>query len=202
MNRPSRDPGSRARRPIFFWITVGLLGMLVLCGAALALLLVLDMKRINTQGGWGWLLAAAIFAATAALACAACAVCAAISLLRRETHRRLSIVFLLVSCLVVWMFKGVAIRVVQGLVGLSHGPAKASGAPPSLVPGTVSGATTISDSLVQHFRARGARTPTGSSRGPTSVPGARWSRASCAFRAARRGRRCGRLSVVPAVECP
>jgi hypothetical protein len=106
-------PGTRA--PVFFWITVGLLAMLLLGGVAIALWLVHEAKNINRSGGWGWLLAGGIFVAATTIVCSACALCTAVSLFRRESHRRLSITILIISCLVVCTFGPNVIRAVNGL---------------------------------------------------------------------------------------
>src|SRR6185369_12794163 len=47
--------------------------------------------------------------------CFACGLCAAVSLFRREAHRRLSIAILIISCLVVAGFGPIVIRAVNGL---------------------------------------------------------------------------------------
>ena len=54
-------PATRA--PVFFWITVALLAMLMLGGAAAVLLLVFSAENINRSGGWGWILVGGIFVA-------------------------------------------------------------------------------------------------------------------------------------------
>jgi len=86
---------------------VGLFVLLILFGSAVALLLVLESKRISSAGGWG-------FAVGAFFVCVAGGVCGALSLWRGEAHRRLSIALLVVSALVVWTFR----RVPGGLVQL------------------------------------------------------------------------------------
>jgi hypothetical protein len=80
-----------------------------------------DYARINREGGWGFLLAGGLFAAIAAFVCVGCAVRAAVSLMRREKHRPLMIALLIASSLVIWTFRGVAVKVVRGLVGLNAG---------------------------------------------------------------------------------
>jgi hypothetical protein len=109
---PERPPN---RAPVFFWVTVGLLAMLFLGGVAGALFLVLEARDINRSGGWGWLLAGGIYVAAATVVCSACALCAAVSLFRREAHRRLSIAILIISCLVVSAFAPNLIRAVNAL---------------------------------------------------------------------------------------
>src|SRR2546425_2528522 len=111
-----RTPGRPATRaPVFFWITVALLAMLLLGGAAAALLLVLAAGNINRSGGWGWLLAGAIYVVAITVVCSACALCTAVSLFRREPHRRLAIAILIISCLVVSVFGPNLIRAVDRL---------------------------------------------------------------------------------------
>jgi hypothetical protein len=116
MNQDLLTLGRRATRPpVFFWITVSLLAMLLLGSAAAGLLLVFEAGNINRSGGWGWLLVAGIFVAAITVVCSACALCAAVSLFRREPHRRLSIAILIISCLVVSAFAPNLIRAVHGL---------------------------------------------------------------------------------------
>ena len=105
-------PATRA--PVFFWITVGLLAMLLLGGAAVVLLLAPQAKDINRAGGWGWLLVGGVYVAATTVVCFACALCTAVSLFRREAHRGLSIAILIISFLVVWAFGPKLIRVVSG----------------------------------------------------------------------------------------
>jgi hypothetical protein len=104
-----------ARAPVFFWITVALLGLLFLGGAVGALLLVFEAKGINRSGGWGWLLVGAIYVVAIVVVCFACALSSAVSLFRRESHRRLSIVILIISGLVVAAFGPTLIRAVHNL---------------------------------------------------------------------------------------
>jgi hypothetical protein len=75
--------------------------MLLLGGVAAALLLVFEAKSINRSGGWGWLLVIGVYVVAIIVVCSACAICAAVSLYRHESHRRLSIAILVISCLVV-----------------------------------------------------------------------------------------------------
>jgi hypothetical protein len=103
------------RAPVFFWITVGLLAMLLFGGAAAALLLVFAAENINRSGGWGWLLVGGIYVVAIILVCFACALSTAVSLFRREPHRRLSIAILIISCLIVSAFGPNLIRAVNGL---------------------------------------------------------------------------------------
>ena len=115
MNQQSVTPGRpAARAPVFFWITVALLALLFLGGAAGALLLLFEAKSINQQGGWGWLLVGAIYLVAIIVVCFACALCTAVSLFRRESHRRLSIVILIISSLVVSTFGANLIRAAIG----------------------------------------------------------------------------------------
>jgi hypothetical protein len=98
MNQPSATFGKTApRTPVFFWITISLLALVFLGGAAGALLLVFEAKSINRSGGWGWLLVGAIYLVAIIVVCFACAICTAVSLFRGESHRRLSIVILVIS---------------------------------------------------------------------------------------------------------
>jgi len=123
MNQHSVTPERPATRaPVFFWITVGLLAMLLFGGAAAALLLVVfAAENINRSGGWGWLLVGSIYVVAIILVCFACALSTAFSLFRREPHRRLSIVILIISCLIVSAFGPNLIRAVNGAVnGLRH----------------------------------------------------------------------------------
>jgi len=76
--------------PTFFRITVGLYALLTVFGAAVALLVVSESKSISSAGGWGYLMAAFVFAIAAFFVCLAGVVCTALSLWRGETHRRLS----------------------------------------------------------------------------------------------------------------
>src|SRR6185503_14922116 len=103
VNQHSVTPERPATRaPVFFWITVGLLAMLLFGRAAAALLLVVfAAENINRSGGWGWLLVGSIYVVAIILVCFACALSTAVSLFRREPHRRLSIVILIISCLIV-----------------------------------------------------------------------------------------------------
>jgi len=104
------------RAPVFFWITVALLAMLLLGGAAAAaLLLVFAAGNINRSGGWGWLLVGAMYVVAIIVVCFACALCTAVSLFRREPHRRLSIAILIISGLIVSAFGPILIRAYTGL---------------------------------------------------------------------------------------
>jgi hypothetical protein len=115
MDQHSVTPGKpTTRAPVFFWITVAVLSLLLLGGAAGALWLAFDAKSINTSGGWGWLLIGAIYIVAIIVVCFACAACTAISLFRREPHRRLSIVILIISGLVVSGFGATLIRAAIG----------------------------------------------------------------------------------------
>jgi hypothetical protein len=130
--------GSSTRSAAFFWIAIGMLAALVLCGATLAVLLVSEARSINNAGGWGWLLIGGVYAVVATVVCLASAVCAAVSLLRREAHRRLSIALLILCCLEVWTFR--------------HSLAYLAGFKPNQGMDPVSdGGSGISDSLVRHF---------------------------------------------------
>jgi len=126
-DRPvSRSDGRPLRRPIFLRVALGLLALLLSCGVGIALWVAIDYSRINREGGWGFILAAGLFAAIAAFVCVGCAVCAAISLMRREKHRALTVALLIASSLVVWTFKGMAVRVVRGFLGTNTGAADAA----------------------------------------------------------------------------
>jgi hypothetical protein len=105
MNQPSATPGRpAARAPVFFWITIAQLALLLLSGVAAAVWLVFEAKSINRSGGWGWLLVGALCVVATTIVCASCAFCTAVSLFRRERHRGLSIAILVVSGLVVVAF--------------------------------------------------------------------------------------------------
>jgi len=66
MSQFSRNAGGpTVRPPTFVRITIGLFVLLLLFGAALAVLLVRERKSIEIAGGWGWLLGAGIFATAA-----------------------------------------------------------------------------------------------------------------------------------------
>src|SRR5258705_10725124 len=104
-----------ARAPVFFWITIALLALLLLGGAAAAVWLVLEAGNINRSGGWGWILVGGIFAVAIFVVCFACALSTAVSIFRREPHRRLSIAILIISGLVVSAFGPNLIRAVNGL---------------------------------------------------------------------------------------
>ena len=116
-----------------------MLGLLFLGGAAGALLLVFEARSINRSGGWGWLLIAAIYVVAIVVACFACALSSAVSLFRREAHRRLSIAILIISSLVVTAFGPMLIRAihnlrhhhdeVDGRVGALHRPDAAAQRP-------------------------------------------------------------------------
>lgn len=108
-----RRPAIRA--PVFFWITVALIAMLLLGGVAAALWLVFAAENINRSGGWGWILVGGIFVVAIFVVCFACALSTAVSLFRREPHRRLSIAILIISGLVVSAFGPNLIRAVNGL---------------------------------------------------------------------------------------
>ena len=103
------------RAPVFFWITVSLIGMLFLGGAAAAVWLVFEAKNINRSGGWGWILVGGIFVVAIFVVCFVCALSTAVSLIRREPHRRLSIAILIISGLIVSAFGPNLIRAVNGL---------------------------------------------------------------------------------------
>ncbi len=161
MNQTPPKPAVPApRNPVFYRIAVRLLWALLLFGAAIAAILVFNAKSINTQGGWGWLLAAGIFIAVAAVVFVLCGVCAAISLWRREPHPRKSAAFLIVACLIIWAAKDVVIGVGRGLFNEIRRPPAAlpPPSPASAAPGAISGPVAgamIPDALVEHFRARG-----------------------------------------------
>ncbi len=91
-------------------LTISLIG-----GAAAAFLLVFEAKSINQSGGWGWLLIGGIYVVAIAVVGFACALCTAVSLFRRESHRRLSIAILILSCLVVAVLGPPVIGVVNRL---------------------------------------------------------------------------------------
>lgn len=111
MNRHSVTSGSPpTRAPVFFWITIGLLALFLLGGAAGVLLLVFEAKSINRSGGWGWILVGAIYVVSIIVVSFGCALCTAVSLCRGESHRRLSLVILIISGLVVSAFVANFIR--------------------------------------------------------------------------------------------
>src|SRR5678816_1161155 len=116
MHQHSVTPERPASRvPVFFWITVALLAMLLVGGAAAALLLVFEADNINRSGGWGWLLVVGIYVVAITVVCFACTVCTAVSILRREPHRRLSIAILIISSLVVLGFGPKLVGAINGL---------------------------------------------------------------------------------------
>ena len=116
MNQHSVTSGRPATRaPVFFWLTVGLLAMALLGGVVGALMLVLQAENINRSGGWGWLLAVAIYLGAIIVVCPVCALCTTVSLFRGEPHRRLSITILIISCLVMSAFGTNVIRTVNAL---------------------------------------------------------------------------------------
>jgi hypothetical protein len=131
MNQGSPTPERPANRaPVFFWITVGLLTMLLIGGVAAALLLVGQASNINRSGGWGWLLVGAIYVAATTVVCFLCAVFASVSLFRCEPHRGLSIGILIISCLVVFTFAPTLIGAANRL-RRQHEVAKDSWQPPA-----------------------------------------------------------------------
>jgi hypothetical protein len=105
-----------ATRPVFFRITVSLFAGLLLFGVAIVVLVVLESQSIERAGGWGYLMAAFVFATAAFAVCAAAAVCAVISLRRGETHRRLTVALLIVSALVVLALWRVPVVLVQAFL--------------------------------------------------------------------------------------
>ena len=117
MNQISRQSLTPAARPrTFFRITVGLYVLLIVVGAALALLLFYERQRISTAGGWGYLMGIFAFGVAAFFACGASVVCTAVSLWRGEAHRRLTIALLIVSALVVWRLRYVPWALAQTLL--------------------------------------------------------------------------------------
>jgi hypothetical protein len=125
---PERLPN---RAPVFFWITVGLLAVLLLVGVAAALLLVGQARSINQSGGWGWLLVGGIYVAATTVVCFLCAVFASVSLFRNEPHRGLSIGVLIISCLVLFTFAPTLIRAANRLRRQHEEVAKDPGRPPA-----------------------------------------------------------------------
>ena len=61
-------------------------------------------------------MAAFIFAIAAFFVCVGCVVCTALSLWRRDTHRRLSIALLIASSLVVWTLRRIPVALVRLLL--------------------------------------------------------------------------------------
>src|SRR5262245_2131059 len=106
-------PATRA--PVFFWITIALIAMLLLGGAAAVVWLVFEARNINRSGGWGWILVGGIFVVAIFVVCFACVLSTSVSLFRREPHRRLSIAILIISALVVSAFGPSLVRAVHGL---------------------------------------------------------------------------------------
>jgi hypothetical protein len=116
MNPHSMSPERQATRaPVFFWITVGMLAMLLLAGVAAAVWLAFEAKSINRSGGWGWLLAIAIYVVAIVVVCFGCVLSTAVSLFRRERHRRWSIAILIISGLVVLAAGPNLVRAVNGV---------------------------------------------------------------------------------------
>src|SRR5687767_7886340 len=99
-----KSAASATRAPAFFWMAVGMLALLFLCGVVAVGLLAYQAERITRDGGMGWLLFGAVFVAVASLVFSAVGLCAAVSLWRREPHRTWSIVLLVGSCFFVWAF--------------------------------------------------------------------------------------------------
>ncbi|MEO7727138.1 MAG: hypothetical protein ABIS45_07785 [Burkholderiales bacterium] len=150
--------------PVFARIAAGSLWTLLAFTGAIALLFGIEAKSINTSGGWGWLMAAALIMALATLACAVCAVASAVSLIRREPHRARSIAFLIVCCLIVWAGKGIAFRFAGGLHEVYQQATAESAArakrgspavPVSPPTGTAVPMTTLDAALLEHFSQRG-----------------------------------------------
>jgi hypothetical protein len=107
------QPATRA--PIFFWITIVLLAFVLLATVIASVWLAIESQGINRSGGWGWLLVGAVFVLAITVASLASALCLAVSLFRREPHRRLSISILICSCLFLAMFGPFVVRGVNHL---------------------------------------------------------------------------------------
>ncbi len=151
---PESEPQAETRRPIFFRITIGLLVMWSLFGAGLVLLLALNVTEINRSGGWGWIMAAAIFVVATVLACAGCAVSSALSIWRHEAHRTLSTAVLIGSCLVVLVFGPNLVRAGINLYG-QYNDASRAPQPSRQSERTADVGSEIPDSLVRHFQRQG-----------------------------------------------
>src|SRR5439155_22409920 len=69
MNQDSQTPERPATRaPVFFWITAGLLAILLLGGCAIGLFLLHEAENINREGGLGWHLFGVIYVVTSTVA--------------------------------------------------------------------------------------------------------------------------------------
>jgi hypothetical protein len=141
------------RPPTFFRITVGLFVLLALFGVAIAVVLALNVERINRDGGYGWLFAAFIFLVATIFVCVAVAVSSAISLRRGEAHRRFSMVVLIGSSLVVLTFGTRLVSTLWTQWRQSQEATRMSQDAPPRVFGD--GGTEIPDALVEHFRREG-----------------------------------------------
>lgn len=135
----------------FFRITVGLFVLLLLAGVAIVLVVAFNAAGINRDGGWGFLLAMFVFVVIMTGVCAATAVTSALSLWKREAHRRFSIVVLIVSSLVVVSFGTGVVRSIWSQWQQSQEPARTRNEPRVFG----DGGTEIPDSLVEHFRQHG-----------------------------------------------
>jgi hypothetical protein len=105
-----RAAPATTRPPVYFRIAIGLFTLLLVFGAAVAALLIVESKSISRAGGWGYLMGIFAVAVAAFFSCVAGVVCLAVSLWRGEAHRRLSVAILIVSALVVWTLRAFPAR--------------------------------------------------------------------------------------------
>ncbi len=111
----STDPASNlpaTRRPVFLQSAVVILGVWLVGGFGFALVLAQGPKN----EGWQWVFLLGLMGVSAVFVFAVCGVLAGISLARSESRPRTAATLLAISCAVVWLLKGMAYRLIQGLL--------------------------------------------------------------------------------------